>query len=59
MDDVKANRLNELFEKMVSEHASRAEQVELKHLYTEFIENGRESVRFCSNEYSNHQARVS
>ncbi len=42
METYKVNRLNELFEKMVSERASKAECSELKVLYNQFIEHGRE-----------------
>lgn len=42
MDATKANRLNELFEKMVADRASKSECKELAHLYSEFIDDGRE-----------------
>lgn len=41
MDNVKILRLNELFEKAVAQQASRNESKELKALYTEYIEFGR------------------
>lgn len=42
MDATKADRLNELFEKMVAERASKSECIELADLYSEFINDGRE-----------------
>lgn len=44
MDFRKVNRLNELFEKMVSESADTEECEELKHLYAEFTNEGRDSM---------------
>ncbi|WP_206486517.1 hypothetical protein [Thalassotalea sp. G2M2-11] len=37
----KVNRLNTLFEKMVSENANLRERQELNHLYQEYINDGR------------------
>ena len=42
MEANKVNRLNELFEKVVSERATKEECSELKVLYNQFIEHGRE-----------------
>ena len=58
MDDVKLNRLNELFEKMVSQNANRAEESELKHLYSEFIENGRDAIRSHNDEQYNPRISI-
>jgi len=57
MDNVKLNRLNELFEKMVSQNANWAEESELKHLYSEFIDDGRKAVHF--NQADSHNAQIS
>ncbi|GAA6203804.1 MULTISPECIES: hypothetical protein [Thalassotalea] len=45
MEQSKLNRLNSLFEKMVAESANIIEKRELKSLYNEFINDGREQPR--------------
>lgn len=44
MERNKVDRLNCLFEKVVSESASIFEQKELKYLYKEFFDEGRENT---------------
>ncbi len=44
MDRKKTARLNFLFEKMTNNVATISEQVELKHLYEEYIYEGRDIV---------------
>lgn len=44
MDTQKICQLNQLFEKMVADEASREEKFELKHLYSEFINDGRDKA---------------
>lgn len=41
MDPKNINRLNQLFEKMVSNTSSYSEEIELTHLYSRFIDEGR------------------
>lgn len=41
MERSKVDRMNILFEKMVSECASKSERGELKSLYQEYIDDGR------------------
>ena len=43
MEQRKVNRLNELFEKMVSDNANLIERKELNNLYQEYINDGREN----------------
>ncbi|XQW84714.1 hypothetical protein ACOYR1_16485 [Thalassotalea piscium] len=42
MEQNKVERLNDLFEKMVSDNANNFEEMELKNLYQEFINDGRQ-----------------
>lgn len=42
MEQIKVNRLNSLFEKMVSNNANIVEKKELNNLYQEYINDGRE-----------------
>lgn len=44
MDTQKISQLNQLFEKMMADEASREEQFELKHLYSEYINDGRDNL---------------
>ncbi len=44
MDERKINRLNTLFEKMVSDNANIVERRELNDLYQEYINDGRNHV---------------
>ena len=49
----RVTRLNSLFEKVVSDCASMAEHIELKRLYQEYIDDGRDHlVTRQSNSYS-------
>ncbi len=45
MDKRKVNRLNTLFEKMVSDKANLNERRELDQLYQEYINDGRDNPR--------------
>jgi len=60
MDRNKVVRLNLLFEKMTSNLATIEEQSELKALYKEYIDEGRDSIRLIPNchkpekRYANH-----
>ena len=40
----RVTRLNSLFEKVVSDCASMAERIELKMLYQEYIDDGRDNL---------------
>ena len=51
MEQAKLNRLNSLFEKMVAESANIIEKQELKSLYNDFINDGREQPH-AKNSYS-------
>ncbi|WP_448569644.1 hypothetical protein [Thalassotalea ganghwensis] len=42
MEQLKVKRLNDLFEKMMSNKASNGEQKELSQLYQEYIDDGRD-----------------
>lgn len=44
MKQTELNRLNDLFEKMLSSNANRVERRELTHLYQEYIDDGRENA---------------
>ncbi len=44
MKQTELNRLNDLFEKMLSSEANKIEKRELTHLYQEYIDDGREYV---------------
>ncbi|WP_286234608.1 hypothetical protein [Thalassotalea sediminis] len=45
MEQYKLNRLNILFEKVVSDEANLVEQHELSRLYREFIDDGRDKIK--------------
>jgi len=44
MDNSKVCRMSMLFEKMVSDSATNKEQYELKSLYSEYIDDGRQKL---------------
>jgi hypothetical protein len=46
MEQIKVNRLNSLFEKMVANNANIIERRELNNLYKEFIDDGRDKPRY-------------
>lgn len=55
MDKIKIARLNNLFEKMVVEQASINECSELKNLYSEYIDEGRNIVAIHPTVFTNTQ----
>ncbi len=56
MEQIKVNRLNSLFEKMVANNANVIERKELNNLYQEYIDDGRGESRRSSS--INHEHKV-
>ena len=59
MEQLKVKRLNDLFEKMMSNKASSGEQRELTQLYQEFIDDGRENLRGIAQHRNAHKVALS
>lgn len=58
MEQIKVNRLNSLFEKMVANNANIIEKRELNNLYQEFIDDGREQPRFNDNYHQESKVAI-